>query len=169
MTRLPRHIRAGGHDHHLAVRPKGRGIYDVIVDGETVEVEAGRLGTHGFWFRLAGGRRHVVHAASCADNLQLRVDGRTWLLASAEPSKDRGDSAGDSDPTHIVAPMTGTIVTLLVEESDEVDVDDDLIVMTAMKMEYRLRARCKGTVVAIETEEGATVEAGSLLVRLEPI
>ncbi len=78
----------------------------------------------------------------------------------------RADGAGASlaGPARVVAPMPGRIVRLLVVAGDEVSAGQGLIVVEAMKMENELRSPKEGRVREVRAAEGASVEAGAVLV-----
>jgi biotin carboxyl carrier protein len=79
----------------------------------------------------------------------------------------RGDASGDDRPQQILAPMPGKVVRVLVHTGDVVRVHQPLVVVEAMKMENELRAGRSGRVAAIHVQEGASVEAGALVVVIE--
>ena len=64
------------------------------------------------------------------------------------------------------APMTGKVVRLLVSERDAVAEGDVLVILEAMKMEYRLTAPHSGTVEKIDCQEGELVDLGKVLIKL---
>lgn len=65
--------------------------------------------------------------------------------------------------TEIFAPLAGTVLAVLVEPGAQVDVDDELLVIEAMKMENLVFAPCAGAVVSIKAKAGEKVDAGDLL------
>lgn len=72
-------------------------------------------------------------------------------------------SAGDSN---VVAPMPGTILAVSVKVGDQVKPGDEVVILEAMKLENILTAETTGTVKAIHTSKGASVNAGDLLVEI---
>jgi pyruvate carboxylase subunit B len=62
--------------------------------------------------------------------------------------------------------MPGRVVRILVEEGDEVDKGTPVIVVEAMKMENELGAPRAGVISRICVENGAQVEAKTVLVEL---
>jgi biotin carboxyl carrier protein len=64
--------------------------------------------------------------------------------------------------------MTGTVLQVLCRVGEQVAAGRTLVVLTAMKMEHRLAAGVAGKVVELLAQEGAAVEQGRLLVRVEP-
>ena len=63
--------------------------------------------------------------------------------------------------------MPGKIVRILVAAGDPVRARQAVIVVEAMKMENELRAGRDGTVAEIHTTEGASVDAGALLIVIQ--
>jgi biotin carboxyl carrier protein len=63
--------------------------------------------------------------------------------------------------------MPGKVVKLLVKPGDEVKARQGLVVVEAMKMENELRSPKDGRVAEVLVAEGASVEAGRLLVVVE--
>jgi acetyl-CoA carboxylase biotin carboxyl carrier protein len=68
----------------------------------------------------------------------------------------------------ILAPMSGNIWKILVKEGDQVQEDDEILIMEAMKMEIPVAAPENGTVQTIHVQEGDPVEAETVLVTLTP-
>jgi biotin carboxyl carrier protein len=79
----------------------------------------------------------------------------------------RGDAQREDGPQRILAPMPGKVVRVLVHTGDAVRASQPLVVVEAMKMENELRAGRDGHVAAIHVQEGASVEAGALVVVIE--
>jgi pyruvate carboxylase subunit B len=62
--------------------------------------------------------------------------------------------------------MPGKIIRVLAKAGDEVQKDQPLLVMEAMKMENELRSPSSGRVEAIRAQPGSAVEKGTVLVEL---
>ncbi len=67
----------------------------------------------------------------------------------------------------VVAHMPGTIAEILVNVGDQVQVDDELIILEAMKMENPICATAAGTVKEIKVNEKDKVDANQVLIILE--
>lgn len=67
----------------------------------------------------------------------------------------------------ILAPLPGTVVSVLVEPGAKVEVDDELLIIEAMKMENMVYAARAGTVSAIKVKAGDRIEAGDPLLVIE--
>ncbi len=63
--------------------------------------------------------------------------------------------------------MPGKVVKILVKAGDQVKARQGLVVVEAMKMENELRSPKDGRVSDVLVAEGASVEAGRLLVVVE--
>ena len=112
----------------------------------------------------------VVEAAS--GELTVHVNGR---LVSATVAGARGSwarrghdgAAAGKGPQKILAPMPGKVLKVLVKAGDVVAARQGVVVVEAMKMENELKTARAGTVKEVKAVEGATVEAGSVLVIVE--
>jgi len=67
----------------------------------------------------------------------------------------------------ITAPMSGSIWKIQVKVGDDVQEEDELIILEALKMENPIYAPADGKVSEIKVAEGAEVEANQLLMVLE--
>ena len=79
-------------------------------------------------------------------------------------SRAADESGGKGGPQHVVAPMPGRIVKVLVKAGDTVAARQGLVVVEAMKMENELRSPKAGTVSDVRVTEGMLVEANAVLV-----
>lgn len=78
----------------------------------------------------------------------------------------RGDT---NNPDHIVLPMSGKLIEVLVDEGDEVKENDIVAFVKQMKMELEVRSPKSGIVdwvIELENDEGDDVAEGVLLVQL---
>jgi biotin carboxyl carrier protein len=66
------------------------------------------------------------------------------------------------------APMTGRVVKVSAAPGSSVRANDILVVLEAMKMEYRLIAPRDGIVESVGCKEGERVELGHVVVTLAP-
>ncbi len=99
----------------------------------------------------------IVESASVALEV-TEVDPRA--AAGATGTRTEGEE-------RVRAPMPGRVLRILVKPGDMVAARQGLIVIEAMKMENELTAVRAGRVREVAVTEGATVEAGRLLVSLD--
>lgn len=69
--------------------------------------------------------------------------------------------------TEIAAPMSGKIAALLCKPGDEVKLEDELLILEALKMENPIFSPVDGKVVEIKVAEGAMVEANQVLMVID--
>jgi acetyl-CoA/propionyl-CoA carboxylase, biotin carboxylase, biotin carboxyl carrier protein len=67
----------------------------------------------------------------------------------------------------VSAPMQGTIVKVLVREGQEIEADEPVCILEAMKMESEVRSQKAGTVSEVRVEAGQTVRSGDTLIFVE--
>jgi len=84
----------------------------------------------------------------------------------AQQDEDEGGAAVEGGDT-VTAEMQGTILSVEIEEGDEVAPDDVVCVLEAMKMENDVVTERGGTVTQIMVGEGDSVDMGDVLVVLE--
>ena len=67
----------------------------------------------------------------------------------------------------IKAPMTGKIVSIVINLGDKVNAEDEVVIMDAMKMEIPVYAPAEGTVKEINVREGDSVKTDQVLMTLD--
>jgi 3-methylcrotonyl-CoA carboxylase alpha subunit len=92
------------------------------------------------------------------------VPGARHRLALVDPFAETDDVERGG---HLVAPMSGTIVAVLVAPGERVEKGAPLVVLEAMKMEHTIVAPAAGRVAAIHFGAGDRVGEGADLVDVE--
>jgi acetyl-CoA/propionyl-CoA carboxylase, biotin carboxylase, biotin carboxyl carrier protein len=89
--------------------------------------------------------------------------------AANKKKKHSGGSGGGGGVASgsVEAPMQGTIVKVLVEVGQAVEVGAGIVVLEAMKMENQINAEKAGTVKEIRVTAGDTVGGGDVLAIIE--
>ena len=67
----------------------------------------------------------------------------------------------------IKAPMPGMILDLMVNEAQEVQEDDPLLILEAMKMENVIKSPRTGKIAAIHVKTGQAIDKNALLIEFE--
>ena len=84
--------------------------------------------------------------------------------AAASPSAQTSNDTATGD---VRAPLTGKVIQVRVAPGDAVAADDLLVVLEAMKMEYRLTAPRDGIIDSVACAEGELVDQGTSLIHLK--
>jgi len=129
----------------------GEGSFSLLIDNRSYDLDC--IETKDVWTLLLRGKvfeRHVL------DQRRLRM-----AMAS-------GKGVGASDPS-LDSPMAGRVVTLLVEEGQEVVQGQRAVIIEAMKMENEIKAHRDGVVRMIKVRAEDTVEAGESLLKIEDL
>ncbi|MBL6975643.1 MAG: hypothetical protein ISR64_07935 [Deltaproteobacteria bacterium] len=145
---------------------KGQVIH-VDLDGHEISIPVGP----------STGDRHQVTLDGRSETLYTAVDGngtwvwcrgRSWLVQDGKQATRRArHHVGDDPQGGVTPPMPAVVVSILVVPGDVVEKGQELVVVTAMKMETRLVAGQSGKVTSINTEVGANVRPGDVLVTIE--
>jgi biotin carboxyl carrier protein len=82
--------------------------------------------------------------------------------------QSRRSAGGEGEGTKkILAAMPGKVVRVLVKERDPVEAGQGVVVVEAMKMQNELKSPKQGAVQKILVAEGASVNAGDVLLLIE--
>jgi 3-methylcrotonyl-CoA carboxylase alpha subunit len=149
-------------------------------DGHHVTFKTGDREIVADFAKLSDGRRTVIlpSGRQLTGRAVARADGRVeaWIgarrihLELADPLRaiaaESAQAAGGA--TEVRAQIPGRIVEVRVGPGDRVAAGATLLVLEAMKMQNEIRADSAACVARIDCAAGQTVEAGALLIRLEP-
>lgn len=118
---------------------------------------------------LMGNRSLQVHVSPHPDGLEAWVGLRRYLISMAD-SRDRTKhehKSGTEGPMELRAQMAGKIIRLMEDAGANVSAGQGLIVVEAMKMQNEMKSPKSGVLSSIHVAEGATVNAGDLLMVVE--
>ena len=124
----------------------------VKVDGEDFDVELEKQG-------------NVWSVSIEGESFNIEVEGSSVGESSGSKRKKRG--RGKKSGT-ISSTIPGKIVSISVEEGDNVAEGDVVMILEAMKMQNEIQAPLSGTVTAINCKPGDSIEANSPLVVIQP-
>jgi acetyl-CoA/propionyl-CoA carboxylase biotin carboxyl carrier protein len=93
--------------------------------------------------------------------------GVTAAPAKAKTKRAAASGGGAVGSGSVTVPMQGTIVKLLVEVGDVVEVGQGVVVLEAMKMENQINAEKAGTITEIKVAAGDTVGGGDVVATIE--
>lgn len=119
--------------------------YRITVNGNVYDVEVEELGT---------GAATQTAAAKAAPK------------AVAAPKAAAPAAAGSEGAVKVNSPMPGKILSVKASVGQAVKRGEVIMILEAMKMENEIVAPSDGTIASINVNEGASVEAGSVLASL---
>jgi acetyl-CoA/propionyl-CoA carboxylase biotin carboxyl carrier protein len=110
------------------------------------------------------GRRYQVKlwVPDLGDVVAAPAAGRPGAAAKRPKAANAGSGSGT-----VAVPMQGTIVKVLVEVGDTVEVGQTVCVLEAMKMENNVNAEKAGTVKEVQVAPGASVGPGDVIAIIE--
>ncbi|MGH7884970.1 MAG: biotin/lipoyl-containing protein [Thermodesulfobacteriota bacterium] len=76
--------------------------------------------------------------------------------------------AVSGDLVEVIAAVPGSVLRLIVNIGSEVKENDPLVILEAMKMETPIVSPCAGEIASIEVNQGDIVEAGQILMTINP-
>ncbi|MDO9621287.1 MAG: biotin carboxylase N-terminal domain-containing protein [Moraxellaceae bacterium] len=149
----------------LDVTQQGQQFTVSVDDSEQPATELTLLScaNHRVDYVLNGQRRHAWFARS-SDSVWLAADGVTAVYGDATHEPAQTAEAGSDG--RILAPIDGKVIAVSVAPGQQVAKGDLLLVLEAMKMEFRIQAPVAGTVELVTASAGAQVALRSLLVQL---
>ncbi len=177
-------VEVGGRRREVVVTLEGDGLA-VALDGRVLSVDAARIDAQrlslimGSVSSKGDTGQDRLHRATATRVYEVAVSrdrslqdlivrfGAATVSATLNDRRRRTSQTPVGGSQRVVAPMPGKIVRILVRPGDVVRARQPLLVVEAMKMENELRADGDSTVAEIHVNEGASVDAGALLVVLE--
>ena len=91
--------------------------------------------------------------------------GESYRMRLVDPLAHSGEE--EPHPGHLMAPMSGTVVAVLVKPGETVSKGAALLILEAMKMEHTITAPAAGTVSAVNYRAGDQVAEGADLIDLD--
>ena len=149
----------------LELTPAGSGkSYHVDIGGKTAVVEIIRI-NEGQLELLIDGQRVTAYISSAGEKRWVTINGQTVVLTKSSGAKLRG--VGHDQTSELAAPMPGQVRSVNVSEGDKVKKGQTLLVLEAMKMEFRIQASRDGVIKKLYVSQGQTVEREQILVEIE--
>lgn len=142
-------VKVGNREYQLDVSEVEDGVYSIILDGISYNVE----------LVPTGSKKYSVNTLYNSFDVEI-IDAESKYLNS----RKTGD---DEEQSYISTPMPGKVVKILVEEGQEVKAGETLIVVSAMKMESEYKVSSDRIVKEILVGEGDNIYGDQPLITLE--
>ena len=146
------------------------GAWKITLDGNPVDADAAEVAPNTFSV-LLNRESHQIRIAPRPDGtLTLHTGLAEYHAEVTDPRIWRGRRHGVLEAQgrqHIVAPMPGKVIRLLVKQGDVVKAGQGLLVVEAMKMQNEIRSPKSGKIEKLFAIEGQAVNAGEVLLSVE--
>jgi biotin carboxyl carrier protein len=163
--------------------------YTAVIDGARVEIDLQLNQTNSIEAEI-GGRKYVLEAKTLESgvywfnwqNRSIEVavtpNGNGYVVSlggqrltvemvDARAALQKAVQQGQAGTVQIRAPMPGKVVKVLLPEGSEVQDNQGILVMEAMKMQNEIKSPKSGVVKKLVVIEGAAVNAGDVLAIVE--
>jgi biotin carboxyl carrier protein len=163
-------VEKDGNTSVVEVVAAADGTFSISVDGAAPTRWARTRCASGEW-RLGpvGSRSWAVSAHVAGDAAFVVHRGVAYQAVLRDPRMLGGAAAAGASVDDIRTPMPGAVARVLVKPGDVVRAGQVLVVVEAMKMENEFKSPRDGTVADVPAATLRAVEAGTVLVRLEPV
>jgi 3-methylcrotonyl-CoA carboxylase alpha subunit len=154
----------------LAVATQEDGRLRVTAEDREYRLACRRIDGHHLVLEVNGVQVNAFVRAE-DDARQVLINGVSYRVHDADRqalTAAAGASARER-PREVTPPMPSVVVAILVEEGQAVARGDNLVVVSAMKMETTLTAPFDARVVRINAAAGDKVKPGDILVDLEAV
>ncbi len=140
----------------------------VSIDGKIVEINFASVNDQPVYSLLIDGKSYEAYVYPNEDVWEVLLRGRLFPASVEDEREKRLRATGSTGPVeggeyHLKAPMPGLVVTILVEEGQEVKKGQVLVILESMKMQNELKSPKDGTISRIRAKVGETVEQRTTL------
>ncbi len=152
----------------VAIDDNGNGHFRAEVDGQTYEVELESVDDNTLFRLWVDGERIPIAIRREGMTLEVFI-GPDRYSAEIERSAGALTQTGPAieGEVRLTAPMTGQVTEVLVAPGDQVEEDDPLLVMVAMKMNNEIRSPAGGRITEVSVEAGDAVDQGDLMLVID--
>lgn len=156
-------------DREFSVEVLGQGR--VSIDGKIVEVDLGNISGQPVYSMVIDGKSYEAYVYEGEDEWQVLLLGQQYPAKVEDEREKRlraaaGGTLAESGEFHLKAPMPGLVITIGVQQGQDVAKGDVLVILESMKMQNELRAPRAGTVSRIKIKPGETVEQRQTLLTI---
>lgn len=141
------------HDHRVDVFEVSENLHSIISDGRSYEVDMIERGNH--YQVFVKGISHPVEILQPKEETPLSIKEKEKVPSFREEV--------------VSSPMTCQVIKILVKPGEIVEIDQELFIVEAMKLEMPIPSPISGSVNEVLVNEGQTVDTGTKLLTLTPL
>ena len=140
---------------------------EATVAGRTYKIEKRRLKPELLWFG-GDGISVEISVTPTDTGYDVSIHGNRIPVDFVDSGKKvRRQGPASAGVASVRAPMPGKIVRILRAQGDEVEPNQGIVVMEAMKMQNEIRSPKRGKVAQLSVREGDAVKLGDLIAQVE--
>ncbi|PWB70073.1 MAG: hypothetical protein C3F07_17745 [Anaerolineales bacterium] len=135
----------------------------ISVNGKTYDVDFEAVSGQPVYSLIVDGRSHEAYVQEGDDAWQVLLRGRLYPITVQDEREKRlraaaGGGVAETGEFHLKAPMPGLVVSIPVEEGQQVTKGQVLIILESMKMQNELKSPRDGVINRIKVKAGESVE-----------
>jgi acetyl/propionyl-CoA carboxylase alpha subunit len=154
-------------EHEVLLTPHRAQIYTAQVGDNRHHVQLWSLAHGDMTISIDDHRQQITALDDADDRWWVHTLDGTYTLRWLSPLPETGRSKAAEGSLR--APMPGQVIAVMVEVGQQVQRDDTLLILEAMKMEHRIKAPYDGQVTAIQFQLGQSVQADAVLLELHAL
>lgn len=144
----------------------------VTIDGKMYEVDFEAVSGQPVYSLIVGGKSHEAYIQEGEEDWQVLLRGRLYPVKVEDEREKRlraaaGGGVAEGGEYHLKAPMPGLVVSIAVDEGQEVKKGQVLLILESMKMQNELKSPRDGVVNRIKVKAGESVEQKQALLSVE--
>lgn len=144
----------------------------VSVNGTIYEVDFESVSGQPVYSLIVDGKSHEAYVQESDDEWQVLLRGRLYPVKVEDEREKRlraaaGGGVAETGEYHLKAPMPGLVVTINIEEGQEITKGQVLLILESMKMQNELKAPRDGVISRIKVKAGESVEQKQVLLSLQ--
>jgi acetyl/propionyl-CoA carboxylase alpha subunit len=135
----------------------------VTVNGKLYKIDFEVVSGQPVYSLIVDGKSHEAYVQEGDDDWQVLLRGRLYPVRVEDEREKRlrvaaGGGVAETGEYHLKAPMPGLVVTIPVEEGQEIKKGQVLLILESMKMQNELKAPRDGVISRIKVKSGESVE-----------
>lgn len=137
--------------------------HHIRFNGQEYQVDFDAIHEQPVFSLLIDGKSHEAYVYPTDNTWQVLLSGRSYQALVEDEREKRlkvasGGGVGERAEFHLKAPMPGLVISVAVEEGQQVEKGALLLILESMKMQNELKAPRAGTISRLRVKVGDSVE-----------
>jgi biotin carboxyl carrier protein len=135
----------------------------IVLDGKTYNIDFESIGEQFVFSLLVDGNSHEAYVFPSEAHWEVLYKGILYPITVEDEREKRlrssfGGSLQDSREYYLKAPMPGLVISILVQDGQQIAKGDVLVILESMKMQNELKAPRDGRISRLRVKEGDNVD-----------